>query len=317
MIAKVIRGRGFGGLARYLAAGRTGQEAGRVAWAEARNLPSAHPRDAALFMRATAAEAPQVQRPVYHLSLAWDPNDRVNRTQIVAVAERVLRELGLDEHQALFVAHRDTAHPHVHLMVNRVHPETGRAWAGRHDYRALEEILRRWSASSTSVRCLGTTGDSRDFAEAASWSDLEARLARHGLRVEARGRGMVVTDGRESLKCSVVAREASRTHLEMRFGERYVEYRRERAGLRERLKSETDARIREMVDDALRRIGAESEVRIREAVGQATADLAYQAERMSRIAAHVAWFRAATVALAMAAGGIGGTVVLLILRWVS
>ena len=118
MIAKMIRGRGFGGLARYLAAGRTGQEVGRIAWAEARNLPSAHPRDAALFMRVTAAEAPQVRRPVYHLSLAWDPSDRVDRTQIVAIADRVLRDLGLEGHQALLVAHSDTAHPHVHVMVN-------------------------------------------------------------------------------------------------------------------------------------------------------------------------------------------------------
>ncbi len=270
MIAKVIRGRGFGGLARYLVAGRTGEEAGRIAWVEARNLPSAHPRDAALFMRATAAEAHQVQRPVYHLSLAWDPSDHVNRAQMVAVADRVLRKLGLDEHQALLVAHRDTEHPHLHLMVNRVHPETRRAWAGRHDYRALEEILRplerefgfrevpghhgrlpgqerpdRSQALSTEeLRAWERTGErpfaelvreiaGRDFAEAASWTDLETRLARHGLRLEPRGRGMVVTDGRESLKCSAVAREASRALLERRFGERYVEHRRERGTSRD------------------------------------------------------------------------------------
>ena len=91
----------------------------------------------------------------------------------------------------------------------------------------------------------------------------------------------------------------------------------ESVGLRERLKAETDARIREMVDDAARRIGAESEARIRKAVSQATADLAHPAERMARIAARLAWLRAATVTLAMVAGGIGGAVVLLIQRWVS
>ena len=91
----------------------------------------------------------------------------------------------------------------------------------------------------------------------------------------------------------------------------------ESGGLRERLRAEADARIREMVDVAVRRIGAESEARIREAVGQATADLAHQAERMARIAARLAWLRAATVTLVMVAGGIGGAVVLLIQRWVS
>ena len=37
----------------------------------------------------------------------------------------------------------------------------------------------------------------------------------------------------------------------------------------------------------------------------------------ARIAARLAWLRAATVTLAMVAGGIGGAVVLLIQRWVS
>lgn len=87
-------------------------------------------------------------------------------------------------------------------------------------------------------------------------------------------------------------------------------------GLREKLKTETDALIREMVEDAVRRIGAESETRIREALGQATADLAHQAERMARIATHMTWLRGATVALALAAGATGGVAVLLILWWV-
>jgi hypothetical protein len=166
-------------------------------------------------MRVTAAEAHQVQRPVYHISLAWGPSDHVDREQIVAVADRVMRKLGLEAHQALLVAHRDTEHPHLHLMVSRVHAETGRAWRGRHDYRALEEIARplerkvriprgawapRTTAGSGAARSKPGTLDCglarsgahrrealrelvreighRDFAEAASWADLETRLAR-------------------------------------------------------------------------------------------------------------------------------------------
>ncbi len=47
-------------------------------------------------------------------------------------------------------------------MVNRVHPETGRAWAGRNDYRVLEDILRPLSVSSASVRYLDTTAGFRE-----------------------------------------------------------------------------------------------------------------------------------------------------------
>ena len=91
----------------------------------------------------------------------------------------------------------------------------------------------------------------------------------------------------------------------------------ESGGLRERLKAETDARFREMVEEAARRISEESETRIREAVGQATADLAHQAERMARVAARLTWLRVATVMLAMAAGALGGLLALLTLQWVS
>ena len=35
-----------------------------------------------------------------------------------------LDEMGLAEHQAIYALHRDTQNWHLHLAVNRVHPET-------------------------------------------------------------------------------------------------------------------------------------------------------------------------------------------------
>jgi hypothetical protein len=47
-----------------------------------------------------------------------------------------------------------------------------------------------------------------------SWEDLEQRLADHGLRLQPRGRGLVVTDGAEVVKASSITRGASRNKLE-------------------------------------------------------------------------------------------------------
>jgi hypothetical protein len=58
----------------------------------------------------------------------------------------------------------------------------------------------------------------RDLREARTWADLDRRLERHGLRVEVKGAGMVLTDGREHVKASSVDRDASRAKLERRFG---------------------------------------------------------------------------------------------------
>jgi hypothetical protein len=52
----------------------------------------------------------------------------------------------LQNHQALIVAHNDRQHPHVHIMLNRVHPERGTAWSNSWDFRRIEASLRAQEA---------------------------------------------------------------------------------------------------------------------------------------------------------------------------
>jgi len=142
MIAQSSSGRAFGGLIRYLLHGRSGMEHSRVAWTMQRNLALDDPERAAVLMRATAAQNHRVEQPVYHLVVAFDPSDRPSPDVIRQVVDRLLDELRLKEHQILIVAHRDRAHPHLHMVVNRVHPETGRAWDRWHDHTIAERALR-------------------------------------------------------------------------------------------------------------------------------------------------------------------------------
>ena len=256
MIGKVTRGASFGGLAAYL----TGKPE-RVAWTEPRYLLGTDPKEIAREMEAAAGQSSRVQKPVYHLSISFDELDRPSREQMRAAVEEVLKDLGLEEHQAFMVAHRDAAHPHVHVMVNRVHPETGRAQALGHDYAQIERSLRRLEAAWGMQKVAGhharesgmetpdrsqsrTTGEVRearrtgaisfpdevrekagkDLLEARSWGELAERLERHGLRVEVRGRGMVITDGERVAKASRVLAEASGPRLARRFGQTLGDY---------------------------------------------------------------------------------------------
>jgi MobA/VirD2-like, nuclease domain len=129
-------------LARYLAQERNVEEQKRVAWSTSRNLPTDDADLAARIMRATAAQNVRVKDPVYHLALSFDPGDAVDRAAMERVADRVLEVLHLQEHQVLIVAHADREHAHMHLMVNRVHPETGKAWSRWQDYPAIRRVLR-------------------------------------------------------------------------------------------------------------------------------------------------------------------------------
>ena len=142
MIAVSSSSRSFAALGKYLVAGRNKVEEGRVAWASARNLPTDDPELAAKIMRATASQNVRVSQPVYHLALSFDPRDTVSREDMERVADRVLGELKLGEHQAIIVAHADRDHPHMHVLVNRVHPQNARVWDRWQDYPAIQRALR-------------------------------------------------------------------------------------------------------------------------------------------------------------------------------
>ena len=134
--------RNFASLADYLARGKSGDEPERVAWSASRNLPTDEPQLAGKIMRATAAQNDRVRDPVYHLALSFDPADQVDRATMERVADRVIAALHLQDHQVLIVAHGDRAHPHMHLLVNRVHPETGRVWNRWQDRPIIQQVLR-------------------------------------------------------------------------------------------------------------------------------------------------------------------------------
>ena len=142
MIAVSSSGKSFRALAAYLARGRNGDQPERVAWSTSRNLPTSEPELAAVFMRATAAQSDRVEKPVYHIALSFDPRDRVDRAAMERVAARVLERLGLSDHQAVVVAHKDRSHAHVHILVNRVHPDTGKAWERWQDQPVIQQVLR-------------------------------------------------------------------------------------------------------------------------------------------------------------------------------
>jgi hypothetical protein len=258
MIAATSSGKSFRALAVYLERGRSGRETDRVAWIESRNLGTDDPEVAAALMRATAAQSVRVEQPVYHLSISFDAHDPVTREQMRQVADRVLDELGLREHQALLVAHRDQEHPHVHLMVNRVHPETGLAWERWQDWPTIERVLReqervlrlrevpgrlhQLDGQTAPARAPLTNGERRqaersgepafvervrahvtEYRAAQSWEALEERLAAHGLHLERRGQGLVITDGEHHVKASRVGRDLSLRRLETHFGTPYPE----------------------------------------------------------------------------------------------
>jgi hypothetical protein len=85
----------------------------------------------------------RVSDPVYHYILAWPLEEKPGADEIRYCVSSTLSALGLRAHQACAIGHSDTASYHVHVMVNRVHPETYKAHAPQWSHYSLDEACRR------------------------------------------------------------------------------------------------------------------------------------------------------------------------------
>lgn len=149
MIVVIHKGKSFVGAGRYYLhdkASAKDKEEGRehlasderLAWTDTRNCANFDPELAMVEMWKTAdAQAElkiaagrstggqKTRDPVMTLSLSWHPTETPTPEQMIAAADSFLARMGWSEHQAVYIGHDDTAHPHVHIVLNRVHPETG------------------------------------------------------------------------------------------------------------------------------------------------------------------------------------------------
>lgn len=139
MIPAIMKGgRSFKGAARYYLRDKGAETAGRVAWTETVNLPTADPDKAWRMMAHTAmtqdelkqaagikATGRKLNAPVFSYSLSWHPSETPTREEMTEAARETLAVLGLEAHQAMIVCHNDEPHAHVHVLVNRVSPVNG------------------------------------------------------------------------------------------------------------------------------------------------------------------------------------------------
>lgn len=165
MVPRTSRaGRGFKGAWEYYAHDKRtpeqkaqGQEVRtreRVGFVQTENLGGIEDDRAAIgLMIDTARQSDRCEKPVYAFSLSWHPEETPSPQQMIFAGREALTVLGMQEHQAVMISHTDTAHPHVHVIVNRVHPETGRAINVYKDYEKLSAWALEYEREQGKVYC--------------------------------------------------------------------------------------------------------------------------------------------------------------------
>lgn len=77
-----------------------------------------------LEMMALAGENPRSKNPLNHYILSWREHERPTAEQIDRAVDILLAEMEMQEHQVIYAAHQDTQNIHVHVVINRIHPDT-------------------------------------------------------------------------------------------------------------------------------------------------------------------------------------------------
>ncbi|MCP5197912.1 MAG: relaxase/mobilization nuclease domain-containing protein [Gammaproteobacteria bacterium] len=93
-------------------------------YAGARGFVSTRRIDQKAEMIALARQAVRSKDPISHYVLSWHKGEQPTPAQIEQVVDLFLDELGLSGHQIFYGLHADTDNVHLHLMINRVHPDT-------------------------------------------------------------------------------------------------------------------------------------------------------------------------------------------------
>ena len=139
----------------------------RVAWTHTHNLPTNDPEKGMKWMAYTSMNADALKDragvdkrgrkatagAVYSYSLAWHPEQKPEKEEMLNASLSTIKELGLDDHQVVIVAHQETDHKHVHVICNLVHPETGKTAKISCDRLTLSEWAETYERDHGKVYC--------------------------------------------------------------------------------------------------------------------------------------------------------------------
>ncbi|RRT86374.1 relaxase/mobilization nuclease domain-containing protein [Empedobacter falsenii] len=89
---------------------------------EKNNIYSDNYKDIGREMTEIAKGNSKVKKPVMHYSISFDEKDKTPEKVRIEAVKSTMRDMGIkdDNHQYIIVKHNDKAHPHYHVIVNRV-----------------------------------------------------------------------------------------------------------------------------------------------------------------------------------------------------
>ncbi|MGC6373683.1 TraI/MobA(P) family conjugative relaxase [Pseudomonas sp. S2.OTC.A_B10] len=182
----------------------------------------------------------------YHLLISFAPGEQPSADVLRNVEDRICAAIGFAEHQRVSAVHHDTDNLHIHIAINKIHPERHtihepyRAYQTMGDMAAALEREHGLQVTNHTGKKRGSENRADDMeqhagiesllgwikrecanqlSQAQTWNDLHEVMRKNGLELQERGSGLVITDGKGiGVKASSVSRNLSKPSLEKRLG---------------------------------------------------------------------------------------------------
>lgn len=139
----------------------------RVWFTDTRNLFATDPERAFVEMWKTAEDQQWLKAqvggrtsgracedPVKTMSLAWHKEDQPTPEHMIAAADAFLKHMGWEQHQAVYIGHRDTEHLHLHIVLNRVHHDNGKTLNDWRDFPRAQAWALEYEKEHGKVWCV-------------------------------------------------------------------------------------------------------------------------------------------------------------------
>ena len=183
----------------------------------------------------------------YHLVVSFRQGENPSKEVLSDIEKVICEDLGFGEHQRVSVVHHDTDNVHMHLAINKIHPENLTTHDPFQSYRKLSRscaklelkhglevdnhISNRISSASRANDMEAHSGIESlvgwikrncvdDISAASTWNELHEVMESNGLELKKRGNGFsIVSDSGIGIKASTLGREFSKQKLEKKLGQ--------------------------------------------------------------------------------------------------
>ncbi len=221
----------------------------KVEYVAITNCSSDDPEWAMLEMQATQdANTRAKGDKTYHLVVSFPEGENPSHEQLRDIEAEVCRFVGLGDHQRLSAVHTDTDNLHMHIAINKIHPETLKMVEPYYDHYRLSEACKALEVKHNLLPdnhvLPGQAADRKAIPvdemraggqmpladwlkervtldKAQDWQALHKELAQMGVQLKPKGNGFVFQDTASGItvKASAVSREISGKKLIDRLGE--------------------------------------------------------------------------------------------------